>query len=129
MESLSFPFACPDLEQPEENDECDESINTSREKSLFFSNAEAEDVTDNMSKSHCKSPLFLRVLDHSLRSYDRFASWMVISSLCMCRAACTKLTTYMIDMSSVESTAALQSVFSDHNTLKIATCEKQVQLI
>ena len=86
-------------------------------------------MPETCSKSHCKSPLFLRVLDHSLRSYDRFASWMVVSSLCMCRASCTKLTTYMIDMSSVECTAALKDVFSDPNTLKVATSEKQVNLI
>jgi hypothetical protein len=115
MESLSFPFAC------QENDECDDS--SSREKSLFASAEVPEPV------SNCKSPLFVRVLDHSLRGYDRFASWMVVSSLCTCRSADIKLTTYMIDMSSVESTSALQSLFSDHSTLKVTTSRAQIKLI
>ena len=115
MESLSFPFAC------QENDDCDDC--SAPEKSLFASAAAPEVV------SNCKSPLFVRVLDHSLRGYDSFASWMVVSSLCTCRTSDVKLTTYMIDMSSVELTSALQSLFSDHTTLKVTTSQAQIKLI
>jgi hypothetical protein len=72
----------------------------------------------------CRSPVFIRLLDHQLRSYDGFGCWLVVSSLCMCKSQKTKLTTYFIDLKSLDtSSLGLAGLLTDPDTLKVVTSE------